>query len=157
MSRRGRIGAAALALVGVGAVATSCATATAPIAAPGAPATVALVSWGHQHSDLFSTLTYDTSTVAEYTATYNTTALVGACQTVWNDVQQYVALPPIPDVTAARHLRTALDLFGRGTGDCISGSVHNDGRLIVQADSELDRATTYLEATQSVLRAATRR
>jgi hypothetical protein len=74
---------------------------------------------------------------------------------VRNDVQQYLALPPIPDAMAARHLRAALDLFGRGTGDCISGSVHNDGRLIVQADSELDRATSHLEATQSLLRAAT--
>jgi hypothetical protein len=155
MSRRGRIGAAALALVGVGAVATSCATDRARNAAPSVQATVALVSWGHQHGDLFSTLSYDTSTVAEYTATYNTTALVGACQTVWNDVQQYLALPPIPDVTAARHLRAALDLFRRGTGDCISGSVNNEGRLIVQADSELDRATIHLEATQSALRAAT--
>ena len=143
--------------MGVGAVATSCATATARNAAPGPPATVALASWGRHHADLFSTLSYDTDTVAEYTSTYNTTALVGACQTVWNDVQAYLALPPIPDSVAARHLRTALDLFGRGTDDCISGSLHDDRGLIVQADSELDRATTHLDATHSVLRAATGR
>jgi hypothetical protein len=157
MSSRGRIGAAALALVGVGAVATSCATATARNAAPGSQATVAVASWGRQHADLFSTLSYDTGTVAEYTSTYNTTALVGACQTVWNDVQQYLALPPIPDAIAARQLRAALDLFGRGTGDCISGSVNNDGGLILRADSELDRATTHLDTTHSVLTAATHR
>jgi hypothetical protein len=149
----GKIAAVALALVGVGAVATSCATTTRS-AAPRPGATVALASWGHQHADMFSTLSYDTSTVAEYTATYNTTALVGACQTVWDDVQEYVALPPIPDAMAARHLRAALDLFRRGTGDCISGSVHNNGGLIVQADSELDRATTHLDASQSVLSTA---
>jgi hypothetical protein len=118
---------------------------------------VALASWGRHHADLFSTLSYDTDTVAEYTSTYNTTALVGACQTVWNDVQAYLALPPIPDAVAARHLRTALDLFGRGTSDCISGSLHDDGGLIVRADSELDRATTNLEATRSVLGTATAR
>ncbi|HEX4541513.1 MAG TPA: hypothetical protein VH112_14830 [Acidimicrobiales bacterium] len=157
MSRRGRIGAAALTLAGMGAAATSCATSTVRSTAPRAPATVALVSWGRQHADLFSTLSYDTSTVAEYTATYNTTALVGACQTVWNDVQQNLALPPIPDVVAAGHLRAALDLFGRGTSDCIAGSVHNDGGLIVQAGSELDGATTQLEATHSLLRMATKR
>jgi hypothetical protein len=156
MSRRGRIAAAALALVGVGAVATSCAT-TPRSAVPSAGATVTLASWGRQHGDMFSTLSYDIGTVAEYTSTYNTTALVGACQTVRDDVQEYLALPPIPNAIAAQHLRTALDLFSRGTGDCISGAVHNDDGLIVQADSELDRATTHLETTQSVLRAATNR
>jgi hypothetical protein len=154
MRSRGRIGAAALALVGVGAVATSCATATSRNAAPSAPGTVALASWGRQHADLFSTLSYDTSTVADDASTYNTTALVGACQTVWNDVQGYLALPPIPDAIAATHLRSALDLFGRGTNDCIAGSTHDDGGLIVQAAGELDRGTALLEATHSVLRAA---
>jgi hypothetical protein len=156
MSRKGRIAAAALGLVGVSVVATSCAT-TPRSAAPHVGATVALASWGRQHADMFTTLSYDTSTVAEYTSTFNTTALVGACETVRNDVQEYVALPPIPNTIAASHLRTALDLFGRGTGDCISGAVQNDDGLIVQADSELDRATTHLEATRSVLRAATNR
>jgi hypothetical protein len=154
MRRRGRIGAAALALVGVGAVATSCATATARNTAPSAPATVALASWGRHHADLFPTLSYDTSTVADDASTYNTTALVGACQTVWNDVQGYLALPPIPDAVAAGHLRSALDLFGRGTNDCISGSGHDDSNLIAQARSELDRATSQLVSTQSVLAAA---
>jgi hypothetical protein len=154
MRRRGRIGGAALALVGVGAVVTSCATATARNAAPIAPATVALASWGRQHADLFSTLSYDTSTVADDASTYNTTALVGSCQAVWNDVQGYLALPPIPEAIAAAHLRSALDLFGRGTSDCIAGSTHDDGRLIAQATSELDQATAELEATHNVLRAA---
>jgi hypothetical protein len=106
---------------------------------------------------MFTTLSYDTSTVAEYTSTYNTAALVGACQTVQDDVQEYLAFPRIPDAIAARQLHTALDLFGRGTRDCMSGAVRNDHGLIVQADSELDRATTHLETTQSVLRAATSR
>ncbi len=157
MSTRGRIAAAALALVGAGAVATSCATATARKAAPSAPATVALASWGRQHAHLFSTLSYDTGTVADDASTYNTTALVGACQTVSNDVREYLALPPVPDAIAAGHLRAALDLFGRGTADCISGSVHNDSGLIVQAASELDHATAELEATHNVLMAATER
>jgi hypothetical protein len=157
MSSRGRIAAAALALVGVGAVATSCATATAKSAAPSERAELALVSWGRHHADMFSKLSYDTSTVADYASTYDTGALVGACRTVWTDVQGYVPIPAIPDDAAARHLRAALDLFGRGTGDCISGSVHNDANLIVQARSELDRATSHLESTQSVLAAATDR
>jgi hypothetical protein len=92
--------------------------------------------------------------VADDASTYNTTALVGACQAVWNDVQGYLALPPIPEPIAATHLRSALDLFGRGTSDCIAGSTHDDGRLIAQAASELDQATAELEATHNVLRAA---
>src|SRR5437763_5755228 len=101
MNRRGRIAAAALALVGVGAVATSCATETASSAAPSESATVALASWGREHAEIFSTLSYDSGTVADYASTYDTDALVGACQTVANDIQEYLALPPIPNVVAA--------------------------------------------------------
>jgi hypothetical protein len=115
---------------------------------------VALASWGRRHADLFSTLSYDTTTVADDASTYDTTALVGACQTVWNDVQGYLALPPIPDAIAAGRLRSALDLFGRGTSNCISGSVHDDSNLIAQARGELDRATSQLVSTQSALAAA---
>ena len=157
MGRRGRIAAAALALVGAGAVATACATTTARSSAPAEATTVALASWGRQHADMFPTLSYDTSTVADYASTYDTGALVGACQTVSDDVQGYLALPTIPNVVAARHMRVALELFGRGTGDCIAGSVHDDAGLIVRARSELDQATSQLEAAHGVLTATTDR
>ncbi|TMM16668.1 MAG: hypothetical protein E6G01_07975 [Actinobacteria bacterium] len=156
MTRTGRIAAAALALVGAGVVATSCAATRSTTTAPRLGETVALASWGHQHAEMFSTLSYDTGTVADDASTYDTGALVGACQTVSDDVQEYLALPPVPDVVAARHLRAALELFGRGTGDCISGAVHHDRGLIVQARRELDRATRQLETARGVLVAAAR-
>ncbi len=154
---RGRIAAAALALVGVGVVATSCAATRSTSTAPRLGETVALASWGHQHAEMFSTLSYDTGTVADDASTYDTGALVGACQTVSDDVQEYLALPPVPNVVAARHLRAALELFGRGTGDCISGAVHDDSALIVQARSELDQATWQLETARGMLVAAAAR
>lgn len=156
MTRTGRIAAAALALVGAGVVATSCAATRSTTTAPRLGETVALASWGHKHAEMFSTLSYDTGTVADDASTYDTGALVGACQTVSDDVQEYLALPPVPDVVAARHLRAALELFGRGTGDCISGAVHHDRGLIVQARRELDRATRQLETARGVLVAAAR-
>ena len=154
MTRTGRIAAAALALVGAGVVATSCAATRSTTTAPRLGETVALASWGHQHAEMFSTLSYDTGTVADDASTYDTGALVGACQTVSDDVQGYLALPTIPNVVAARHMRVALDLFGRGTGDCIAGSVHDDAGLIVRARSELDQATSQLEVAHGLLTAA---
>ena len=154
MSGRGRIAAAALVLVGAGVAATSCAATTSSGAAPGGAATVTLASWGRQHADLFSTLSYDTGTVADDASTYDTADLVGACQTVSNDVQTYLALPRVPNVVAAHHLRAAFELFGRGTGNCIAGSVRNDNGLIVQALGDLNAATSQLQAARSVLTAA---
>ncbi|HWC39854.1 MAG TPA: hypothetical protein VG476_15060 [Acidimicrobiales bacterium] len=153
MSGRGRIAAAALVLVGASVVATSCAVTMSSGAAPGGGAIVALASWGRQHDGMFSTLSYDTGTVADDASTYDTRDLVGACQTVSNDVQAYAALPPVPDVVAARHLRAAFELFEQGTSDCIAGSVRNDNDLIVQSRAELDRATSQLQATRTMLAA----
>jgi len=157
MRWRGRIGAAALALVGVSAAATSCATNGARTTSARDDPTVALASWGRQHADVFSTLSYDTGTVADYASTYDTAAMVGACQTVSNDVQGYRALPPVPDPVAAQHLDGALALFSRGTDDCISGSVNDDRALILRAVGELNRATSELQTTHSVLTAAASR
>jgi hypothetical protein len=126
-------------------------------AAPGGGAIVALASWGRQHADMFSTLSYDTGTVADDASTYDTGDLVGACQTVSNDVEAYLALPPVPNVVAARHLRAAFELFERGTGDCIAGSVRSDNDLIVQSQAELDGATSQLQAARTVLAAANER
>jgi hypothetical protein len=103
---------------------------------------------------MFSSLSYDTATVADYASTYDTRDLVGACQAVSDDVREYTVLPPVPDVVAARHLKAALDLFARGTSDCISGSVHDDSALIVQARGELDQAMSQLDAAHGVLLAA---
>jgi hypothetical protein len=154
MSRRGWIAVAALVLVGASVAATSCAVAPAKGAAPGGSATVALASWGRQHADMFSALSYDTGTVADDASTYDIRDLVGACQTVSNDVQEYLAMPPVPNIVAARHLRAAFELFERGTGDCIAGSLRSDNDLIVQSRAELDRGTSQLQATRTLLTAA---
>jgi hypothetical protein len=154
MNGRGRIAAAALVLVGASVAATFCAVTMSSGAAPRGGAIVALASWGRQHADMFSTISYDTGTVADDASTYDTHDLVGACQTLSNDVQAYVALPPVPKVVAARHLRAAFELFERGTGDCIAGSVRSDNDLIVQSLAELDSATSQLQAARTVLAAA---
>jgi hypothetical protein len=153
MSQRGWIAVAALVLVGASVAATSCAVTPSKGAAPGGGATVALASWGRQHADMFSTLSYDTGTVADDASTYDTRDLVGACQTVSNDVQQYLAMPPVPNVVADRHLKAAFELFERGTGDCVAGSVRSENDLIVQSRAELDRATSELQATRTALTA----